>query len=77
MSNIEIKNLIDQDAPGAYLFGDSESFLRDLSENEFDIYGGMNVSTPPFIDTYPSPIYQLVIINMVVNAVLQLALSEH
>jgi hypothetical protein len=77
MPNIKINDLTTQDMAGLDLLSDSESFLRDLSENEFDIYGGLDASPPVFIDTYPSPIYQVVLINVVVNAMLQLAMSPH
>jgi hypothetical protein len=77
MPNIKINDLTTQDMAGLDLLSDSESFLRDLSENEFDIYGGLDASPPVFIDTYPSPIYQVVLINAVVNAMLQLAMSPH
>jgi hypothetical protein len=75
MSNIEIKDLNNQNALGADLFSDSESFLRDLSENEFDIYGGLDASPPVFVDTYPSPVYQVVLINAVVNAIVNAVLQ--
>jgi hypothetical protein len=77
MPNIKINDLTTQDMAGLDLLSDSESFLRDLSENEFDIYGGLDASPPVFIDTYPSPIYQVVLINVVVNGMLQLATLLH
>jgi hypothetical protein len=75
MANIILENLDDHNISGIDLFHDSENFLRDLSENEFDLRGGMEASSP-YLEIYPSPIYQVVLINMVVNAVLQFVLNH-
>jgi hypothetical protein len=45
MANILLKNLVDTNTPGHDLFHDSESFMRDLSEEDsINIQGGKGES---------------------------------
>jgi hypothetical protein len=58
MTNIIITNLITVSTNGADLFDDSESFLRDLSENELDLLGGgkyFQITTPDVVPILPTP----------------------
>jgi hypothetical protein len=41
MANITLEDLVGYDVAGADLFNDSESFMRDLSDDELDVQGGI------------------------------------
>jgi hypothetical protein len=40
MANITVKDLVKNSITGVDLFNDSENFMRDLSEDELNLYGG-------------------------------------
>ena len=50
MANITLKDLSVSNITGVDLFHDSESFMRDLSDDEVGILGGLSAQTTPDIE---------------------------
>ena len=50
MANITLTELSEHNISGADLFNDPESFMRDLSDDEVGILGGVAAQTTPDIE---------------------------
>lgn len=57
MANIALKDLSVNNITGADLFNDSESFMRDLSDDELNINGGRLAESTPIITPAVPVIY--------------------
>jgi hypothetical protein len=58
MTNIKVKDLSTPTITGADLFIDSESFMRDLSDNELDLEGGKAPQITARLSIFCRPIPQ-------------------
>jgi hypothetical protein len=58
MSNIKVKDLSIPTITGSDLFLDSESFMRDLSDNELDLQGGKAPRITARISIFCCPIIE-------------------